>query len=391
MKNMDTKLYRAKPYIPQEDKQYILSEWKNILDTGMFVQGKNVEKLEKLVAEYCNVKHAIATSSGGTALEVALMATGIKNKKFIVCTQTYVASISAIIRSGNIPVIVDMDEKFHGLSSNIINKYIDSDTAGVMLVHMAGYIASDYKEIQKICKQNNLLLIEDAAHAMGASIEGNKAGAISDIGCFSFFPTKIITTGEGGIITTNNDEIAEQARIIRNHGCVRAEAKIPGLDYGVVCTYASNNFRMQELSAVLGISQMQRVDEFVAKRNILAERYYQNLKPLKSLTCPNEYLSKDQIHSWWQYMIVVDKSVDRTNLAESLLQNNIPTANAYWPPCHEQPVLKEYSTNDYPVVDDILNRHLALPIYVEMSLEQVDFVCDTLKHIIFYLYKKISN
>lgn len=379
---MNTKLYRAKPYIPQEDKETILSEWKNILDTGMFIQGKNVEKLETIVAEYCGVKHAIATSSGGTALEVALMATKIKNKKFIVCTQTFVASISAIIRSGNIPVIVDMNEESQGLSADIISKHIDTDTAGVMLVHMAGHITSDYKEIQKLCKQNNLLLIEDAAHAMGASIEGNKAGAISDVGCFSFFPTKIVTTGEGGIITTNDDEIAAQARIVRNHGCVRAEAEIPGLDYGVICTYVSNNFRMQELSAVLGVSQMKRVDEFIDKRNILADRYFSNLKDIKSIICPNEYLTELQTHSWWQYMITVNKGINRTKLAESLLKEGIPTANAYWPACHDQPALKEYSINNYPVADDILNRHLALPMYAEMTLEQVDFVCDSIKNIL---------
>ena len=379
---MDTKLYRAKPYIPEEDKEFILSGWKNILDSGMFIQGKNVELLEEKIANYCGVKHAIATSSGGTALEVALMSTGIKNKEFIVCTQTFVASISAIIRSGNTPVIVDMDEKSQNLSSSIIKKHINENTAGVMIVHMGGHITEDYNEIQNICKQNNLLLVEDAAHAMGASIDNKKAGSISDIGCFSFFPTKIITTGEGGVITTNDDKIAEQARIVRNHGCVRAEAEIPGLDYGVKCTYASNNFRMQELSAVLGISQMDRVDEFVSKRKLLADRYFLNLKSLKDIICPNVYLSKTQVHSWWQYIIVIDKKINRTELAKNLLDFQVPTANAYWPACHEQPALLEYIISDYPVADDILNRHLALPMYAEMTLEQVDFVCDSIKEVI---------
>jgi dTDP-4-amino-4,6-dideoxygalactose transaminase len=136
---------------------------------------------------------------------------------------------------------------------------------------------------------------------------------------------------------------------------------------------------MQELSAVLGISQMQRVDEFVNKRNILADRYYNNLKNLKSLICPNEYVSESQIHSWWHYMIVISKTFNRTELAELLLKNGIPTANAYSPACHEQPIFKEYSIDKYPVADDILNRHLALPLHVEMTLEQVDFVCDSIK------------
>ena len=367
------KIYRAKPSIPQQDKDFILSEWKDILDTGMFAQGKNVEKFEKLVAEYCNVKHAITTSSGGTAVEVALMATGIKNKKFIVCTQTFVVSISAIIRSGNIPVIVDMDEKSQGLSADIIRKHIDSDTAGVMLVHMAGHITSDYKDIQQLCKENNLLLVEDAAHAMGASIDGNMAGSIFDVGCFSFFPTKIITTGEGGIITTNNDNIAEQARIIRNYGCK---------DYRGVCTHISNNFKMHELSAVLGITQIQRVDEFINRRNVLADRYYTNLKNVKALTCPNEYVVESQVHSWWHYMIVISKTFNRADVAGSLLKIGIPTANAYKPACHEQPIFEEYLIDEYPVADDILNRHLALPIHVEMTSDQVDFVCDSIKGIL---------
>jgi perosamine synthetase len=204
---MDMKqLYRAKPFFPQEDHGYILDSWKEILDTGMFIQGKYVSEFEKEFASYCGTKHAIATNSGATALEVALRASKIEGKKILVPTQTFVASVSAIIRSNNIPVITDVNPQTQCLDLENIKKNLDKDVIGVMLVHMAGLITPDYFELKKFCDENNLIIFEDASHAVGASIDGIKAGNLGLAGCFSLFATKIITSGEGGMITTNDDE-----------------------------------------------------------------------------------------------------------------------------------------------------------------------------------------
>jgi perosamine synthetase len=377
-------LYRSKPYIPKEDHPFILKSWEEILNNGMFIQGKYVSQFEKEFAEYCNTKYAIATNSGATALEVAIRATGIENKKIIVPTQTFVASVSAIIRSNNIPVIVDIDPTTQCLNLEIIKNNLDKDVIGIMLVHMAGLITPDYYNIKKFCEEKNLLLFEDASHAVGASIDGIKAGNLGLAGCFSLFATKIITTGEGGIITTNNYDFSEKCRIIRNHGTVRNQ--IPkgyeGVDYGVNCTYASSNYRMPEISAVIGISQIKRIDEFVEKRNLLANRYNEKIINPKILT---PKIPKNIKMTWWQYIVVLlDDKINRPELCLKLLNSyNIPNGNAYWPACHEQPAFQQYIKGlKYPIANHLLERHISLPMYVEMDIDQVDYISNILNKII---------
>ena len=378
---MDTKkLYRAKPCIPQEDKPYIQDAWNDILDTGMFIQGKYVTEFENLFAEYCGTKYAIATNSGATSLEVMLRASNIEGKKFLVPTQTFVASVSAIVRSNNIPVITDIDPETQCLNLDIIKANVDEDTAGVMLVHMAGMLPPDYKDIKQYCDDNNLLLVEDASHAVGATIDGVKAGNLGFAAAFSLFATKIITSGEGGMITTNNEGFAERCRVLRNHGCVRNTAIVPGLDYGVSCSVASSNYRMPEMSAAIGITQIKRADEFVAKRNLLADRYKERLKET-DIVVPD--IPENITMTWWQYIVALPKGTDlvlRTSFCQTLLEeHNVPTANAYWPACHEQSAFLDYVKGyEYPVADDLLHRHVALPMYYEMDLEQVDYVCDSI-------------
>ena len=377
-------LYRAKPFFPQEDHEFILNSWKEILDTGMFIQGKYVNELEQKFASYCGVKHAIATNSGATALEVALRASGIEGKKILVPTQTFVASVSAIVRSNNTPVITDINPKTQCLDLENIKKNLDEDVIGVMLVHMAGLITPDYFELKEFCDQNNLIIFEDASHAVGASINGIKAGNLGLAGCFSLFATKIITSGEGGIITTNDDEFAEQCRILRNHGSVRNDCHIPGLDYGVTCTYASSNYRMPEMAAVVGLTQVNRIDEFVTKRNQIADRYAEKLNISKIQTT---LVNNNTVMTWWQYIVTLPEGTtleQRIQFCKDLQDKfNIPTANAYWPSCHEQPAFSQYvDLTQYPIADDILNRHLSLPMYFEMDLEQVDYIAEAVNSLL---------
>jgi dTDP-4-amino-4,6-dideoxygalactose transaminase len=378
------KLLRSKPYIPETDVPQIMKNLEEVVRSGMFIQGKYVSQLEKMFAEYCGTKFAVATNSGATALEVALRAIGVEGKKIIVPTQTFVASVSAIVRSNNIPVIVDVEEDTQSLSARIIRENVNNDVFAVMWIHMAGFISPDYYNIKKLCDGLGILLIEDASHAVGASIDGIKAGNLGFAGCFSLFATKIITSGEGGIITTNDFDFAEKCKIIRNHGCVRNPSPYEGLDFGVNCTYASSNYRMPELSAVVGVSQIPRIDEFVLKRNVLAVAY--NLY-ITNPKVTKLYVPSNTVMTWWQYIISLPKGTtveERTDLCRRLsVDHGISTANAYWPPCHEQPAFLEYVYDQkYPITDSLLKRHLALPLYVEMDLEQVKFVSDVINKIV---------
>lgn len=377
-------LARTKPHIPKEDHKEILERISNILDTEMLVQSKYVSEFENMFAEYCGTKYAVTTNSGGTCLEVAMRASGLENKKIIVPTQTYIASVSSIIRSGNIPLIVDIDENTHCLNADIIEKNITDDVGGVMLVHMAGYVTPDYYNIKKLCDKHNILLFEDASHAVGSKIDDIHSGNLGYAGCFSLFATKIITTGEGGIITTNDKDFADRCKILRDHGAIRNPAPISGVDFGVSCKYVSSNYKMTEMTAALGISQLKRANEFVDKRNIINKRYREKIKnpKIKFLDIPDNI-----VNTWWHYIIELPKGTtleQRTEICKVLFADHkIPTANAYWPPCHQQEAFKDYTVGQsYENAEGLLSRHLSIPMYVEMTMEQVDYISDVINKII---------
>ncbi len=379
------KIHRAKPYIPRSSRAWIMTQYREILDSGNLIQGKYVEQFENEVKDKVGVKHAVATTSCGTGLETVLIASGIKNKRFIVPTQTFAASVNCIIRSGNEPLIVDVDEVTQCLSLNIMKENLSEDVGGILLVNMNGLITPDIIEIEVFCRENNLFLLTDDAHAYGSNFYDGEsdrvryAGSFGDAGVFSFYPSKITTTAEGGVITTNNDELAEKCRVIRNHG-VRKNVEHPsGLDYGYTCEVPSTNYRMSEFHAVLGISQNKHLKEFLHRRNEIADLYTDRLKNIKWLSLP--YQSDFTFQSWWQYVVKIVDGRDRTDALLKLLYNfNIPTANAYQPLCHQQDIYDNYlSEKSYKNADDFIDKIFSLPMYVELEDEQIHYICDSLE------------
>tara|TARA_R110000851_G_scaffold61718_2_gene142162 strand:+ start:797 stop:1948 length:1152 start_codon:yes stop_codon:yes gene_type:complete len=378
-------IYRAKPYIPNDIKDSILETFKEILDTGGLIQGKYVSEFEGEVKELVKVSNAVATTSCGTGLETVLIASGIKNKKFIVPTQTFAASVNCIIRSGNEPLIVDVDEVTQCLSIDIIKENFSEDVGGVVLVHMSGLITPEIVEIENFCKDNNLFLLTDDAHAYGASYydtyggEVRCAGSFGDAGVFSFYPSKIITTAEGGMITTNNNELAEKCRVVRNHGTRRNNGEHQGLDYGYTCDMPSTNYRMSEFHAVLGIHQNKHLNNFLVRRNEITDIYNERLKNTKWLQTP---LVDDAIYqSWWQYIVKITDGRDRTKILLQLLNDyNIPTANAYQPLCHQQKIYGNFlSRYGFKKSENFITKIFSLPVYVELDDEQVNYICDCIE------------
>lgn len=376
------KIIRSKPCIPVTSRKLIRDRWNEILLSEQFIQGKYVDLLETSFKSYIGTKYAIATNSGASALEIAIRSMGLHGHGIIVGTNTFAASVSAIIRSGNRPIIVDINEDDMCMGIDQIRKCEHLHGIGaVMMVHMAGVITKSYKEIKELCKQNGWYLIEDASHAVGSEIDGIKAGNIGDVGCFSLYASKIITSGEGGMITTNNEEVFKNSQILRNHGCVRNDdVNDPGIDYGVSCLVASCNYRMPELSAALGETQVKYIDRFVKRRMQIADLYNQ------LLTSPM-IIKPDPGHvcSFWQYIVVVSKDfskLTRVGLCRHLRDLGIPTANAYYPACHSQHAFKVYADLDgYPVADDVLTRHIALPMHVELEDSQVRYICSVLNEL----------
>tara|TARA_B100000287_G_C20633020_1_gene780586 strand:+ start:687 stop:1841 length:1155 start_codon:yes stop_codon:yes gene_type:complete len=381
---MSIKYFRAKPYIQDSDKEWILEKYREILDTRGLIQGKYVSQFEEEVRKYVGTKHAIAVSSCGVGLEITLRATGITGRKFIVPTQTYPASVSCIIRSGNIPIVADVDERTQCLSLDIIKQNMSDDVCGVVHVHMAGLITPEMSDIKEYCEDNGLFLLTDDAHSFGSQLyDINKdhkmsAGNIGNVGVFSFYPSKIITTAEGGMITTNDDELADKLRILRSHGVVGNDVEVDGLDYGVRCEIPSSNYRMTEFNAVLGLSQIKHIDEWINRRNEISELYRKNLEDVEWLELPlyDELIRQ----TWWQYIVKLNGEIDRTEFLKKLLDRGVQTGNAYWPACNQQEVFKPYvSEYGCPIADEFLERHFSLPMYIELSDDDIVEICNIVK------------
>ena len=380
---MKVKFPRAKPHYPSEDKLHILSEISDILDSGMLTQGKHVKEFEDNFAKEIGTHYAIATNSCTSALQIAFESLEIKGKRVFVTTQTWMSSINAIILSGNTPVIIDIDPDTLCMDTKILKTLIDStdgENTAILWVHMAGQISPDILEIRDVCRNRNVTIIEDCAHAHGASINGIKAGSIGAAGCFSFYPTKVMATGEGGMITSNYLMVNDNARMLRDHGTKRNPSP-DGLDMGVTAVQPSQNFRMNEIAAIIGKTQLSNLNSFVQKRQEIAKTYRNQLSDVDGLSLLPEFYSTK--HSYWNFYIILDGYIDRYKFAKILLEEyGIQTANAYDPPCHKQSIFKQYNLSDFPIADEILDRHISLPMYVELSEQGVNEITDSIKKVI---------
>ena len=382
---MQIKYPRAKPYFSPTDKTEILSEISDILDSGMLTQGKHVKEFEDAFSLKIGTSYAIATNSCTSALQIGIESLGIKGNRILVPTQTWMSSVNAIILSGNTPVIIDIDPDTLCMDANIVRYEIEqanlrNEKIAILWVHMAGLIAPDILDIKKLCQQHDFKLIEDCAHAHGAQIDNINAGNIGDVGCFSFYPTKVMSTGEGGMITTNEYQVSVSARQLRDHGTIR-NPNTDGLDMGVTAIAPSQNFRMTEMAAILGKKQLNRLDSFLTTRNLIANWYKIYLDDVSKIQILPSY--KNVKHSYWNFYIILDKSIDRYSFAKKLLDDyGIQTANAYDPPCHKQKIYEPYLRPTYMVANTVLNRHISLPMYVELTEDDVVYITNAIKEIL---------
>lgn len=253
----------AKPIITDEEIEAVTE----VLKSGMLAQGKKVEQFQKEFAQYTQSKYGVATSSGTTALHTALVAADIGPGDEVITTPfTFAATANSVLYSGAKPVFADIDPKTFNLDAASVEEKITDKTKAILPVHLYGQPA-DMDAICEVAQKHDLKIIEDAAQAHGAVYKGKKIGSIGDLGCFSFYPTKNITTGEGGMVTTNNEELAEKAGMVRAHGeSQRYEHEILGY-----------NYRMTDIAASIGLTQLKHIDEFNAKRNENAEYLTQHL------------------------------------------------------------------------------------------------------------------
>lgn len=365
----------AQPYFPENEIEGIVSQVRSMLcGEAKLSMGENVTRFESIFAEYTGSKYAVATNSCSAALEIALRSIGIKEgDEVIVPAETFIATGSSVVRENAKIVFAEIDTETFCLSANDLEKKITKNTKAVIVVHMAGLITPDIHRIQDICRRRDICLIEDAAHAAGASLNGKKAGSFGNIGCFSFYPTKVMTTAEGGMLVTSSAEIYKVANGFRNRGLdMNAEKEI--------YTALGTNNRMTEFSAALGISQLKCLDNFVKERNGIAKIYSESLLALEKsgiarpLKCP-----KETMHSYWRYLVILNEKIDRDKLKNKMLERGITIDWAYDPPLHLQPVFKRVygiSEGHLPVTERAMKHFVCLPMYVGLKSDGAQFIAD---------------
>lgn len=369
---MSEKIRLSRPYLG--DKQSLMKLLEEVLDSGFLVQGKYVAQFEHQVAEYLGVKHAVAVSSGTAALHLSLVALGIgPGDEVIVPAYTFPATANVVELVGAKPTLVDVDIETYNLLVDQAEKFLTPKTKAIIPVHLFGNPA-DMDAIMQIAKKHNLWIIEDAAGALGSTYKGRKCGMIGHLGCFSFHPRKIITTGEGGLVVTDDDELANRIRSLRNHGMQVIESQTDFITAGF-------NYRMSELEAVLGIIQMREIQEIISERQRLAGFYMDALKSIPSIAFQKILPNCTTI---WQAFVV--RFRDRGSgsilklLRDANIEANIGTYALHL--LHFYSCKYGYKPSDYPNAADLWCRSLALPFYNSMVLENIVQVVDTLREVL---------
>ena len=345
----------AKPLIGEEEKKAVL----DVLDSGMLAQGEKVKQFEQEFANFLGVKHAIATSNGTAALHAALLAHGIKEGDEIITTPfTFIATANAIKMCGAIPVFVDIKENTFNINAELIEEAISEKTKAILPVHIFGRSA-EMDKIKNIAEKYNLFVIEDACQAHGATFNGKKVGSFGT-GCFSFYPTKNMTTGEGGIITTNDDLVAEKARKIINHG-ERKRYYHERLGY---------NFRMTNIAAAIGVEQVKKINSFTATRKKNAELLNQQLKEIPGLVTP--FLTEGHVFHQYTIRITPEFKIDRNQLIERLKEAQIGHSIFYPQPIHKQESFVEFNHLTYPIAERAAQEVLSLPVHPSIAEEDIN-------------------
>ena len=313
-----------------------------------------------------NQPHAVAVSSGTAALEIILRGIGVTGRDVVVPANTFFATAEAALRAGGRPVFADIDPLTFALSPQTLAAALTPQTAAVMLVHIGGLITPHAEEIRRMCADRGAALVEDAAHAHGASYDGRPAGSFGVAAGFSFFPTKVVTCGEGGMVVTPSDRLEQHARIYRDQGKGSASA-----NHHVLHGYA---WRMSEQAAVTGLVHLRRLAEFVAHRRDVAERYDEALAGLDGLDALGE--SAGCRSNYYKYIALLPHGTDRAGFRRILADDyQVRLAGeVYDVPLHQQPVFAEFASSPLPVAEDVCARHVCLPVHSDMTADEVDQV-----------------
>ncbi len=361
----------ARPFF--RNKELIIKAIDSILESGKLMNGEMTDSFEREFAKYIGTKYAISVNSCTTALEIVLRYIGVKNHEVIVPTNTFIATSNAVLFAEGTPIFADIKQNSYNIDPNEIEKRITNKTKAVIVVHIAGIVCEDILKIKKICEKHGLYLIEDCAHATGAEFKKNKAGSFGFASCFSFYPTKIMTTGTGGMITTNSSELKEFAGSVKFHG--KGENGLSEI------VNLGNDWFMDEIKSTIGLFQLRDLDNLISRRREIAQEYYDKLKNVDSIKIFP--IHKNSKPSYYKFPVQLDERIEPINFKNNfLLKYNIELESVYWPTSHLQPVYQKLfgcRRGDFPTAEKILDRQITLPIHPLIKDEDIDFVISKLE------------
>jgi len=341
----------AKPILSGEE----IEEIRAVFDSGILAQGDVVARFEEKFAGYVNTSHGIATNNGTSALHAALASLGVSEGDEVITTPfTFVATATSIMMQRARPVFCDIDPQTYNIDPDLIAEKVTEKTTAIVVVHLYG-LPCDMGPIMEIARDKGLKVVEDACQAHGAEYHDQKAGSIGDAGVFSFYPTKNMTTGEGGMITTSDPEVAERARIFRNHGQSRR----------YVHETLGYNYRMTNIAAAIGLSQLKHLDEFNARRRENAAHYDKNLD------VKTPFVPEGRKHVYHQYTIEVE---GREEFLKHLEENGVGYGIHYPVPAHKQPFLKDYGELVLPNTEEASRRVVSIPVHPGLTEEERNVV-----------------
>ena len=354
-----------------------------MLKGDWITQGPKVDEFEREIAEYCGAKYAVAVSSGTTALHAACAVAGIsKGDEAITTPITFAATANAVVYCGSKPVFADIREDTLNIDPEEVLKKLSPKTKAVLPVDFAGHPA-DLGKIKAIAEERGLVVIEDACHALGAEYKGKKIGSLADMTVFSFHPVKHITTGEGGMVLTDNEEFYEQLRIFRHHGIVKDNSAKGSWHYEIYSP--GYNFRITDFQCALGISQLKKLDHFIARRREIAARYNDAFAGMKEVITPAE---DDGVKAAYHIYIIQLQTellkVGRKEVFEALRMENIGV-NVHYMPLHLHPFHQReygYKKGDYPKAERYYEQAITLPLFPKMSDEDVEDVIEGVRKVI---------
>ena len=352
----------AKPLLGRDEEDAIRA----VLQSGRLVQGKQVKAFEDAFADYIGVEHAVAVTNGTIALDLALKALKLDlGDEVIVPAFSFIATGNCVLFQGATPVFADIDQKTFNIDPSDVNEKVTARTKALIPVHMFGQPAK-MDELREIAQDHEIYVIEDAAQSHGAEYKRQKTGSLGDIGCFSFYATKNMTTGEGGMITTNNSKFAQTVRLLRDHGQTEKYHH----------TIIGYNYRMTELAAAIGLVQLKKLDERNDKRMKNAAKLDEGIEKIHGLTPP--YVEEYVKHVFYQYVVRVedDYPLERDKLVDHLKEIGIGTAVHYPMPIYKQPAYRTrgYDRTICPVTEESCSRVLSLPVHPSVNENDIQYI-----------------